>query len=115
MYEEQELTMQVFSEPNEIQMPTVNHQPQSNSITQNLLSLEPPSSLLLDSPYDLTHDGGDNTYATIQPRNFTNNNHSSNNNNLISTTSNSSNLFDADYATLRNNRVPSVSNNFFKH
>ena len=100
--------MQVFSEPNEIQMPP-DHQPQSNSITQNLLSLEPPSSLLLDSPYDMTHDGGDNTYATIQPRNFTNNNHSSNNNNLISTTSNSSNLFDADYATLRNNRVPSVS------
>ena len=62
--------MQVFSEPNEIQMPPDNHQIQSNSITQNLLSLEPPSSLLLDSPYD----GGDNTYATIQPRNFTNNN-----------------------------------------
>lgn len=120
LYEEQELTMQVFSEPNEIQMPPDNQQIQNNSITQNLLSMEPPSSLLLDNPYDYDLSnlndgrGGDNTYATIQPRDYSNHhnnnissNNSNNNNNLIN--SNSSNLFDADYATLRDTRVPSVS------
>jgi hypothetical protein len=118
LYEEQELTMQVFSEPNEIQMPPDNQQIQHNSITQNLLSMEPPPSLLLDNPYDydLSHlndgRGGDNTYATIQPRDYSSNHHKNNNNisssnNLIN--SNSNNLLDADYATLRDTRVPSVS------
>lgn len=117
--------MQVFSDPNEIQLPPDNHPiPQSNPITQNLLSLEPP--LLLDNPYDydltnLNDRLGDNTYATIQPRDYSTRHHNisnlnnnniniSNNssNNLIN--SNSNNLIDADYATLRDTRVPSVSN-----
>ena len=119
LYEEQELTMQVFSDPNEIQMPNDNgmsvarHQ---NLTTQNLIGLETPPSLLLDGLYELDqlNDGGigiletDNTYATIQPRTY-NNNDNRNNNNLINgsnTNSNSINLIDTDYATLRSSNAP---------
>lgn len=111
--------MQVFSDPNEIQMPNDNgmsvarHQ---NLTTQNLIGLETPPSLLLDGLYELDqlNDGGigiletDNTYATIQPRTY-NNNDNRNNNNLINgsnTNSNSINLIDTDYATLRSSNAP---------
>lgn len=121
LYEEQELTMQVFSDPNEIQMPSdngmssvaVRHQ---NLITQNLIGLETPPSLLLDGLYELDqlNDGGigiletDNTYATIQPRTYNNNDNRSNNNliNGSNTNSNSINLIDTDYATLRSSNAP---------
>ncbi|XP_037922792.1 cadherin-87A [Hermetia illucens] len=72
LYEEQELTMQVFSEP-------------------EFCSTSDPSPTTLDrrDSFGTSH-AGDNTYATIQPRN-------------------GSQIADvADYATLRDNRVPSM-------
>ncbi|XP_055710433.1 cadherin-87A isoform X2 [Phlebotomus papatasi] len=82
LYEEQELTMQVFSEP-EI-MSTNNSSSQQDGL---------PLTLNRRDSYETSQGGGDNTYATIQPRNI------------------SSQVGDtlADYATLRNpSGVPSM-------
>ncbi|XP_055683308.1 cadherin-87A isoform X2 [Lutzomyia longipalpis] len=82
LYEEQELTMQVFSEP-EV-MSTNNSSSQQDGL---------PLTLNRRDSYETSQGGGDNTYATIQPRNI------------------SSQVGDslADYATLRNpSGVPSM-------
>ncbi|GAB0095360.1 Cadherin-87A [Sergentomyia squamirostris] len=83
LYEEQELTMQVFSEP---EMLNAHNSPSH----QDGL----PLTLNRRDSYETSQGGGDNTYATIQPRN-------------ISSQVGDNNL--ADYATLRNpNGVPSM-------
>ncbi|XP_059616920.1 cadherin-87A [Phlebotomus argentipes] len=82
LYEEQELTMQVFSEPEMMSM-------NNSSSQQDGL----PLTLNRRDSYETSQGGGDNTYATIQPRNI------------------SSQVGDglADYATLRNpSGVPSI-------
>lgn len=109
IYEEQELTMKIFAEPSEFQIPADNSSlRQHNSITQNLLGMEtPPAPLLIDSfgGFGSSDAGGDldNNYATIQPINYSS---SSNNNNSSladnsRSTNNTINLIDADYQTLR--------------
>lgn len=75
LYEEQELTMQVFSEPD--------HSSNSDGA---------PAQLDRRNSIEHAHHPVDNTYATIQPRNA--DNHPLND--------------FADYATLRNNRAPSM-------
>ncbi|CRK91477.1 CLUMA_CG005143, isoform A [Clunio marinus] len=114
IYEEQELTMKIFAEPSEFQLPPDNSSlRQQNSITQNLLGMEtPPAPLLIDSfgGFGSSDAGGDldNNYATIQPINYSNNNSSSTANNSRST-NNTVNLIDADYQTLRSSpRAPPI-------
>ncbi|XP_039957046.1 cadherin-87A [Bactrocera tryoni] len=103
LYEEQELTMQVFSEPDHI----------SNS--------DSPAQLEHHVPH---HSVVDNTYATIQPRNGNHSNHGLNSTavhnaeNVVGVNMSNSNALGrvhdahinefADYATLRNNRAPSM-------
>ncbi|XP_036327722.1 cadherin-87A [Rhagoletis pomonella] len=101
LYEEQELTMQVFSEPDHI----------SNS--------DSPAQLEHHVPH---HSVVDNTYATIQPRNGNHGVGSSvlhngenvsgggnmNNTNALGRVHDAHINEFADYATLRNNRAPSM-------
>ncbi|XP_067636828.1 cadherin-87A [Eurosta solidaginis] len=103
LYEEQELTMQVFSEPDHI----------SNS--------DSPTQLEHHVPH---HSVIDNTYATIQPRNGNHGlssstahngdniggvNNVNNNDNAIGRGNHDAHISEfADYATLRNNRAPSM-------
>lgn len=104
LYEEQELTMQVFSEPEHMnpQSTPPPHQPSANSqsISHNLEIIPHrdimDDGLLLRRDSD-SYDPGDNTYATIQPR-------------TISSQIAAGDLIE-DYATLRNNHsaTPSVS------
>lgn len=117
IYEEQELTMKIFAEPSEFQMPPDNSSSlrQQNSITQNLLGMEtPPQPLLIDTfgGFGSSDAGGDldNNYATIQPINYSNsNNNSSSLANNSRSTNNTVNLIDADYQTLRSSpRAPPV-------
>jgi hypothetical protein len=82
LYEEQELTMQVFSEPEMLQ---ANNMSLPNPEPSPIISLERRDS------YEISQ-AGDNTYATIQPRNQS----------LMGGEV-------ADYATLTNARAPSVS------
>lgn len=102
LYEEQELTMQVFSEPENMnpQSTPPPHNNNNMSMNQNL-EIIPPNDLideghLLGSSRRDSYDPGDNTYATIQPRTIS--------------SQISGDLLD-DYATLRNNHsaTPSVS------
>lgn len=93
LYEEQELTMQVFSEP---EFCSTSDPSPVNQIYSYIMQLRPNAIVsLFQTTLDRrdsfgTSHAGDNTYATIQPRN-------------------GSQIADvADYATLRNNRVPSV-------
>ncbi|XP_055585161.1 cadherin-87A [Uranotaenia lowii] len=99
LYEEQELTMQVFSEPELTQQHQQQQQQQLNNSSNSTSSTisgsgmggaglglvggailhQEQSSLVLaglaerrDS-YELSQGGGDNTYATIQPRNYATN------------------------------------------
>lgn len=116
IYEEQELTMKIFAEPSEFQMPPDSSSlRQQNSITQNLLGMEtPPAPLLIDAfgGFGSSDAGGDldNNYATIQPINYSGNNNSSSLVNNSRSTNNTINLIDADYQTLRNSpRSPPVS------
>lgn len=118
IYEEQELTMKIFAEPSEFQMPPDNSSlRQNNGITQNLLGMEtPPAPLLIDTfgGFGSSDAGGDldNNYATIQPINYSNNsnNNSSSLVNNSRSTNNTINLIDSDYQTLRNSpRAPPVS------
>ncbi|XP_055524329.1 cadherin-87A [Wyeomyia smithii] len=72
LYEEQELTMQVFSEPE------LTQQQQQQQMSPNAApSINQEQALVLGldrrDSYELSQGGGDNTYATIQPRNFTSN------------------------------------------
>nr|XP_040218321.2 cadherin-87A isoform X1 [Anopheles coluzzii]XP_049463650.1 cadherin-87A isoform X1 [Anopheles coluzzii]XP_049463651.1 cadherin-87A isoform X1 [Anopheles coluzzii]XP_049463652.1 cadherin-87A isoform X1 [Anopheles coluzzii]XP_049463653.1 cadherin-87A isoform X1 [Anopheles coluzzii]XP_049463654.1 cadherin-87A isoform X1 [Anopheles coluzzii] len=133
LYEEQELTMQVFSEPEMSQQQSMNHSNSTNS------SQDPPSQLSLTlgldhhhqlhhhqqsaahqqrrDSYDLSQ-AGDNTYATIQPRNYGTSNLSTvlgsslappgalSSSGVTSPSATSSSEV-ADYATLRNSRAPS--------
>lgn len=122
LYEEQELTMQVFSEPDHI----------SNS--------DAPGHLDHRSSLEQVHHGQsvDNTYATIQPRNNQNRLTAGSGSNggggsismrsggagsaggiggaglLLTRVDPHVNDF-ADYATLRNNRAPSVSRRTAAH
>lgn len=128
--------MQVFSEPEMSQQQSMNHSNSTNS------SQDPPSQLSLTlgldhhhqlhhhqqsaahqqrrDSYDLSQ-AGDNTYATIQPRNYGTSNLSTvlgsslappgalSSSGVTSPSATSSSEV-ADYATLRNSRAPSVSN-----
>uniref|UniRef100_A0A182Y7D4 Cadherin domain-containing protein n=1 Tax=Anopheles stephensi TaxID=30069 RepID=A0A182Y7D4_ANOST len=135
LYEEQELTMQVFSEPEMSQQQSMNNSNSTNSsqdpssqlsLTLGLehhhpLHQQPPSHLSQHrrDSYDLSQ-AGDNTYATIQPRNYGTSNLSTvlgssivppaglSSSGVTSTSATSSSEV-ADYATLRNSRAPSVS------
>ncbi|KAL9694351.1 hypothetical protein quinque_013636 [Culex quinquefasciatus] len=78
LYEEQELTMQVFSEP-ELTQQQQQQQHQLNSSNNTSSSGSPlqhqqEQALVLGldrrNSYELSQGGGDNTYATIQPRNY---------------------------------------------
>jgi hypothetical protein len=123
IYEEQELTMKIFAEPSEFQLPIAENSSirQQHSITQNLLGMETPPTPLIDT-YGGSDAGGDfdTNYATIL--NYSNNNNNNNNSNssssnhhnnsaLANNSRNTNNaLIDADYQTLRNApRVPPVS------
>ncbi|XP_055623372.1 cadherin-87A [Toxorhynchites rutilus septentrionalis] len=74
LYEEQELTMQVFSEPELTQQQQQQHQQQLNNSNNTSSSINPEQPLVLGldrrDSYELSQGGGDNTYATIQPRNY---------------------------------------------
>lgn len=103
LYEEQELTMQVFSEPENMnpQSTPPPHNNNSQSMNNNL-EIIPHSDimdegLLLSRRDSDSYDPGDNTYATIQPR-------------TISSQISTHDTIE-DYATLRNNHsaTPSVS------
>jgi hypothetical protein len=127
IYEEQELTMKIFAEPSEFQLPLAENSmsmrqntTNSNNLTQNLLGMETPPTPLLDTynTYNGSDAGGDldTNYATIL--NYSNNSNSNNNNSTLANNSrninNTINLIDADYQTLRNTqqqhqRVPPVS------
>lgn len=131
IYEEQELTMKIFAEPSEFQLPIVetsssmrqqqqqhhNNQHGGSSLTQNLLGMETPPTQLLDT-YNGSEAGGDldTNYATILNYSINNNSSSSNNNNSSNSalannsrsTNNTINLIDADYQTLRAPRIPPV-------
>ncbi|XP_037950631.1 cadherin-87A [Teleopsis dalmanni] len=96
LYEEQELTMQVFSEPDHIS------------------TSESPAQLDHRNNMELGHHTVDNTYATIQPRN-SNHGPGSNigitglNSGVVVGRMDHQHMNDfADYATLRNNRAPSM-------
>ncbi|XP_058116398.1 cadherin-87A [Anopheles ziemanni] len=123
LYEEQELTMQVFSEPEMSQQQSMNNSNSSQDPSSQLsltLGLEHqlhhPASVPLGhrrDSYDMSQ-AGDNTYATIQPRNYGPSNLSTVlGSGLTPTpagvtgTSATSSSEVADYATLRNNRAPS--------
>uniref|UniRef100_A0A182NLH4 Cadherin domain-containing protein n=1 Tax=Anopheles dirus TaxID=7168 RepID=A0A182NLH4_9DIPT len=135
LYEEQELTMQVFSEPEMSQQQSMNNSNSTNS------SQDPSSQLSLtlglDHHHPLHHQqaphlppqhrrdsydmsqAGDNTYATIQPRNYGTSNLSTVlgsgalvppgglPSSGVTSTSGTSSSEVADYATLRNSRAPS--------
>ncbi|XP_058466683.1 cadherin-87A isoform X2 [Malaya genurostris] len=79
LYEEQELTMQVFSEPELTQQQHQQQQQQQqlNSANTTSSSINQEQALVLGldrrDSYELSQGGGDNTYATIQPRNYTSN------------------------------------------
>uniref|UniRef100_A0A1A9WEW2 Cadherin domain-containing protein n=1 Tax=Glossina brevipalpis TaxID=37001 RepID=A0A1A9WEW2_9MUSC len=93
LYEEQELTMQVFSEPDHV----------SNS--------DMPTNIEQRNSSDQIHHTMDNTYATIQPRNSNhtvNGNGNGNGRNLDMSRMETHMADFADYATLRNNRAPSM-------
>uniref|UniRef100_A0A1A9VG57 Cadherin domain-containing protein n=1 Tax=Glossina austeni TaxID=7395 RepID=A0A1A9VG57_GLOAU len=92
LYEEQELTMQVFSEPDHVS------------------NLDVPTNLEQRNSSDQIHHTMDNTYATIQPRNSNHTvNPSGNNGRNLDMTRIEPHMADfADYATLRNNRTPSM-------
>ncbi|XP_070490349.1 cadherin-87A isoform X2 [Chironomus tepperi] len=124
IYEEQELTMKIFAEPSEFQLPLTENssmRQHSSNISHNLLGMETPPTPLLDT-YNGSDAGGDfdTNYATILNYSNSNNNNSgscstSNNNNssaLVNnsrSTNNTINLIDADYQTLRTTpRVPSL-------
>lgn len=138
LYEEQELTMQVFSEPELTQQQQQHHHQQqlnsSNNTSSSLAShqnqhhhvmQQQEQALVLgldrrDSYPELSQGGGDNTYATIQPRNYASN--------LSSVLMGTSGIGGgggggsgngaapagglsgemSDYATLRNSRAPSM-------
>lgn len=117
LYEEQELTMQVFSEPELTQQQHQQLNSSSNNTSSSGSPLQQEQALVLGldrrNSYELSQGGGDNTYATIQPRNYTAN---------LSTvlgsgvggggggTGGGLGLSGemADYATLRNSRAPSM-------
>ncbi|XP_037891980.1 cadherin-87A [Glossina fuscipes] len=92
LYEEQELTMQVFSEPDHVS------------------NLDVPTNLEQRNSSDQIHHTMDNTYATIQPRNSNHTvNASGNNGRNLDMSRIEPHMADfADYATLRNNRTPSM-------
>lgn len=108
LYEEQELTMQVFSEPENMN-PQSTPPPHNNNnqAMNNNLEIIPPNDLLMDDGHLLamrrdsdSYDPGDNTYATIQPRTIS---------------SQISGDMIEDYATLRSpHSTPSVSLHFKK-
>lgn len=103
LYEEQELTMQVFSEPDMM-----------SQVVDTISASQPASVILMDrrNSYELASQIDDNTYATIQPRH-----HLVAASHQIGGGGGSSGgggggggAEIADYATLRNNsRAPSVS------
>uniref|UniRef100_A0A182QKL0 Cadherin domain-containing protein n=1 Tax=Anopheles farauti TaxID=69004 RepID=A0A182QKL0_9DIPT len=131
LYEEQELTMQVFSEPEMSQQQSMNNSNSTHS------SQDPSSQLSLTLGLDHHHpmhhqqppqhrrdsydmsQAGDNTYATIQPRNYGTSNLSTVlgsgaivppgglPSSGVTSTSGTSSSEVADYATLRNSRAPS--------
>ncbi|XP_050101039.1 cadherin-87A isoform X1 [Anopheles aquasalis] len=131
LYEEQELTMQVFSEPDMSQQQSMNNSNSTNSAGSPDPSSQLSLTLGLDhqlhhpqqqphlrrDSYDMSQ-AGDNTYATIQPRNYGTSNLSTvlgssltpagggalGSSGVTSATSSSE---VADYATLRNSRAPS--------
>ncbi|XP_053671726.1 cadherin-87A [Anopheles nili] len=131
LYEEQELTMQVFSEPEMSQQQSMNNSANTHS------SQDPSSQLSLTlgldhhqlhhhhhlqqqprrDSYDLSQ-AGDNTYATIQPRNYGTSNLSTVlgasmvppgglSSSGVTGSSGAGSSEVADYATLRNSRAPS--------
>ncbi|ETN58359.1 hypothetical protein AND_010057 [Anopheles darlingi] len=137
LYEEQELTMQVFSEPDMSQQQSMNNSNSTNSAGSPDPSSQLSLTLGLDhqlhhshplqqqqqphlrrDSYDMSQ-AGDNTYATIQPRNYGTSNLSTvlgssltpagggalGSSGVTSATSSSE---VADYATLRNSRAPSL-------
>lgn len=104
LYEEQELTMQVFSEPEHMN-PQSTPPPHNNNLSQamnNNLEIIPDDGLLLGRSDSDSYDPGDNTYATIQPR-------------TISSQISSADMIE-DYATLRDTHsaTPSVRSGIFK-
>lgn len=134
IYEEQELTMKIFAEPSEFQLPINEnsssgrqkqphhqHQPRGNPLTQNLLGMETPPTPLLDT-YNGSETEGDleTNYATILNYTINNNSNSNNTNNndnirssstLVNNsrgTNNIINLIDADYQTVRNTVSPRI-------
>ncbi|KAL1376738.1 hypothetical protein pipiens_016725 [Culex pipiens pipiens] len=76
LYEEQELTMQVFSEPEltQQQQHQLNNSSNNTSSSGSPLQHQQEQALVLGldrrNSYELSQGGGDNTYATIQPRNY---------------------------------------------
>lgn len=107
LYEEQELTMQVFSEPENMN-PQSTPPPHNNNnqAMNNNLEIIPPNDLLMDDDHLMamrrdsdSYDPCDNTYATIQPRTIS---------------SQISGDMIEDYATLRSphSTTPSVSLRF---
>ncbi|XP_053682239.1 cadherin-87A [Sabethes cyaneus] len=122
LYEEQELTMQVFSEPELTQQ---QQQQISSNNTSPSINQEQALVLGLDrrDSYELSQGGGDNTYATIQPRNFTSNlsavlgsgvgSGSGGGGGGVALSSGTAGCLGlsgemSDYATLRNSRPPSM-------
>lgn len=99
LYEEQELTMQVFSEPENLIAPPIVNTNNNSSMLNNNMDLIQSHNELMDDGQPLTrrdsYDPGDNTYATIQPRTIS---------------SQIAGDMTDDYATLRDhNATPSVS------
>ncbi|XP_052863844.1 cadherin-87A [Anopheles cruzii] len=132
LYEEQELTMQVFSEPDMSQQQSMNNSNSTNSAGSQDPSSQLSLTLGLDhqlhhhqpqqqphlrrDSYDMSQ-AGDNTYATIQPRNYGTSNlstvlgssltpgHGPIGPSGVTGATGASEI--ADYATLRNSRAPS--------